>query len=133
MRSALRHRTPRHTERGGNRSKSIAVSPYELHLHHRAGCYQVNLRHELLEASGAAAHAFAAFRRQGPLAVGFSGFGEDIDYPDGDLSADPGLNSAFSYTGGEQDALAEYLGAFHGSQGVGFMMSADEAAERIVY
>jgi 2',3'-cyclic-nucleotide 2'-phosphodiesterase (5'-nucleotidase family) len=41
------------------------------------------------------------------------GFGEATDYPDGDLSADPGKNSSFSYTGGEQDALAEYLLAFH--------------------
>jgi 2',3'-cyclic-nucleotide 2'-phosphodiesterase (5'-nucleotidase family) len=42
-----------------------------------------------------------------------TGFGEEVDFPDGDLSADPGKNSSFSYTGGEQDALAEYLFAFH--------------------
>lgn len=37
------------------------------------------------------------------------GYGETTDYPDGDLSNDPGENTSFSYTGGEQDALAEYL------------------------
>ncbi|MEM9000719.1 MAG: bifunctional metallophosphatase/5'-nucleotidase [Bacteroidota bacterium] len=40
------------------------------------------------------------------------GFGEEIDYPDANLANDPGINSTFSYTGGEQDALAEYLLAF---------------------
>ncbi len=42
-----------------------------------------------------------------------AGFGEDTDYPDANLAADPGRNSSFSYTGGEQDALAEYLLAMH--------------------
>lgn len=40
-----------------------------------------------------------------------AGFGEDRDYPDANLSADPGRNTSFSYTGGEQDALAEYMRA----------------------
>ena len=31
-------------------------------------------------------------------------YGEDIDYPDENLSGDPGKNSSFSSTGGEQDA-----------------------------
>lgn len=44
------------------------------------------------------------------------GYGEDIDYPDENLAADPGMNSSFSYTGGEQDALAEYMMAFHQTQ-----------------
>ncbi|WP_422081999.1 bifunctional metallophosphatase/5'-nucleotidase [Ulvibacterium sp.] len=38
-----------------------------------------------------------------------TGFGEEIDYPDANLGNDPGANSSFSYTGGEQEALAEYL------------------------
>ncbi len=38
-----------------------------------------------------------------------TGFGEETDYPDADLTKDPGNNSSFSYTGGEQDALAEYF------------------------
>ena len=42
-----------------------------------------------------------------------TGFGEEVDYPDLNLDADPGANDSFSYTGGEQDALAEYLGRFH--------------------
>lgn len=41
------------------------------------------------------------------------GFGESVDYPDGDLTQDPGKNAGFSYTGGEQDALAEYFQQFH--------------------
>jgi len=40
-----------------------------------------------------------------------TGFGEETDYPDGILSNDPGTNNTFSYTGGEQDALAEYMTA----------------------
>ena len=42
-----------------------------------------------------------------------TGFGEDTDYPDGVLSNDAGNNSDFSYTGGEQDALAEYMSSFY--------------------
>ena len=41
------------------------------------------------------------------------GFGEDVDYEDAILANDPGKNSGFSYTGGEQDALAEFLMATH--------------------
>ena len=42
-----------------------------------------------------------------------TGYGEETDYDDEVLTNDPGMNSDFSYTGGEQDALAEYLKAFH--------------------
>ena len=42
-----------------------------------------------------------------------TGFGEDTDFPDGDLGNDPGGNNTFSYTGGEQDALAEFLLMMH--------------------
>jgi 2',3'-cyclic-nucleotide 2'-phosphodiesterase (5'-nucleotidase family)/cell division septation protein DedD len=41
------------------------------------------------------------------------GFGETVDFPDGDLANDPAFNSTFSYTGGEQDAMAEYMSTFH--------------------
>ncbi|MBO3117084.1 choice-of-anchor I family protein [Winogradskyella sp. DF17] len=41
------------------------------------------------------------------------GFGETVDFPDGDLGNDPGNNSTFSNTGGEQDAVAEYMSTFH--------------------
>lgn len=63
------------------------------------------------------------------------GYGEDVDYPDEDLSRDPGANSSFSYTGGEQDALAEYLGAFHGSAATGYGMEETARSEdqRIQY
>lgn len=44
------------------------------------------------------------------------GYGEENDYPDENLLKDPGLNSSFSYTGGEQDAIAEYLMKFHGTK-----------------
>lgn len=40
-----------------------------------------------------------------------TGFGESIDFPDGVLANDPGLSSDISSTGGEQDALAEYMSA----------------------
>ncbi len=42
-----------------------------------------------------------------------TGFGETVDFPDGDLANDPGNNSLFSYTGGEQDAMAEFMSTFH--------------------
>ncbi len=42
-----------------------------------------------------------------------TGFGETVDFPDGDLVNDPGNNSTFSYTGGEQDAMAEFMSTFH--------------------
>ncbi len=38
-----------------------------------------------------------------------TGFGESTDFPDGVLTYDPGLSSDISSTGGEQDALAEYM------------------------
>ena len=38
-----------------------------------------------------------------------TGFGESTDFPDETLANDPGNNTTFSYTGGEQDALAEYM------------------------
>jgi len=41
------------------------------------------------------------------------GFGETVDFPDGDLANDPGNNTTFSYTGGEQDAMAEFMSTFH--------------------
>jgi len=41
------------------------------------------------------------------------GFGETVDFPDGDLANDPGNNTTFSDTGGEQDAMAEYMSTFH--------------------
>ncbi len=41
------------------------------------------------------------------------GFGETTDFPDGVLANDPGNNTTFSGTGGEQDALAEFMFAFH--------------------
>lgn len=43
------------------------------------------------------------------------GFGEETDFPDGILANDPGSNSTFSYTGGEQDAMAEFLFMMHPS------------------
>jgi 2',3'-cyclic-nucleotide 2'-phosphodiesterase (5'-nucleotidase family) len=41
------------------------------------------------------------------------GYGDKADFLNVDLMNDPGLNSEFSYTGGQQDALAEYLLVFH--------------------
>ena len=41
------------------------------------------------------------------------GYGEKADYPNADTTKDPGSNSEFSYTGGEQETLAEYISAFH--------------------
>ncbi len=41
------------------------------------------------------------------------GYGDAEDYPDENLDKDPGKNTSFSKTGGEQDAIAEYLQAFH--------------------
>ena len=42
-------------------------------------------------------------------------YGEEMDYPDVVFANDPGKNNSFSYTGGEQDALAEFLMEFHPS------------------
>ncbi|NIJ44774.1 2',3'-cyclic-nucleotide 2'-phosphodiesterase (5'-nucleotidase family) [Wenyingzhuangia heitensis] len=44
-----------------------------------------------------------------------AGFGEDTAYPGAILTNDPNNNSAFSYTGGEQDAIAEYMLELHAS------------------
>ena len=41
------------------------------------------------------------------------GYGDESDFPKAELSKDPGLNSEFRCTGGQQDALAEYLLVFH--------------------
>ena len=60
-----------------------------------------------------------------------TGFGEDIDYPDANLGNDPGANSSFSYTGGEQDAFAEYLAVFHSSESDAFAKAGNE--DRIQY
>ncbi len=38
-----------------------------------------------------------------------TGFGDPFDYQDANVTADPAKSSSFSYTGGEQDALAEYM------------------------
>ncbi|MCG8481567.1 MAG: 5'-nucleotidase C-terminal domain-containing protein, partial [Spirochaetales bacterium] len=64
-----------------------------------------------------------------------TGSGEEIDYPDENLAADPGANSAFSYTGGEQDALAEYLAAFHATPEAAFAVEETDRGDdrRIVY
>ncbi|MCG8568829.1 MAG: bifunctional metallophosphatase/5'-nucleotidase [Spirochaetes bacterium] len=48
------------------------------------------------------------------------GYGEEVDYPDGIFSNDPGQNNSFSSTGGEQDALAEYLLEFHATPKTGY-------------
>ncbi|MDC7224843.1 MAG: bifunctional metallophosphatase/5'-nucleotidase [Spirochaetales bacterium] len=63
------------------------------------------------------------------------GYGEETDYPDENLAADPGLNTTFSYTGGEQDALAEYLMAFYPSADMAFSMEETDLADdmRIKY
>ena len=60
-----------------------------------------------------------------------TGFGEDTDYPDANFGNDPGKNSSFSYTGGEQDAFAEYLQEFYGEPAGAFSMA--ENAMRIEY
>lgn len=44
------------------------------------------------------------------------GYGEKTAYPEENLSKDPGKNSTFSYTGGEQDAMAEYLRANYATE-----------------
>jgi len=52
------------------------------------------------------------------------GYGDEANFPNAELSKDPGLNSEFSYTGGQQDALAEYLLVFHDHPDLAF--SAEE-------
>lgn len=63
-------------------------------------------------ANGGDSYPFTDAELSAPNRVNFyegTGFGEEIDYPDATLANDPGANSSFSYTGGEQEALAEYL------------------------
>ena len=64
-----------------------------------------------------------------------TGYGEETDFPDENLAADPGKNTSFSYTGGEQDALAEYLLEFHPSLDKAFNTAETPRAEdtRIQY
>ena len=60
-----------------------------------------------------------------------TGSGEEVDYPDGQLSNDPNQNSTFSYTGGEQDAFAEYLLEYHSTSSSAFDIAGSE--NRIEY
>jgi len=48
------------------------------------------------------------------------GYGDKADFPSADLRNDPGLNSDFSCTGCQQDALAEYLLVFHSHPDLAF-------------
>lgn len=69
-------------------------------------------------ANGGDAYPFTDTDLSAPNRINFyegTGFGEDIDYPDANLANDPGGNDTFSYTGGEQDALAEFLLMMHPS------------------
>lgn len=69
-------------------------------------------------ANGGDSYPFTDSDLSAPNRINFyegTGFGEDIDYPDGNLANDPGGNTTFSYTGGEQDALAEFLLMMHPS------------------
>lgn len=62
-----------------------------------------------------------------------TGFGEDIDYEDATLANDPGKNTSFSYTGGEQDALAEYmLSEFTASSPYNIEETSEENDTRII-
>ncbi len=58
-----------------------------------------------------------------------TGFGETVDYPDGDLANDPGNNDNFSYTGGEQDAVAEYMSTFHSDLASAYDIAETDADE----
>lgn len=69
-------------------------------------------------ANGGDSYPFSDMDLIAPNRINFyegPGFGEDIDYPDANLANDPGNNSTFSYTGGEQDAMAEFLLQMHPS------------------
>ncbi|PIE98347.1 MAG: bifunctional metallophosphatase/5'-nucleotidase [Treponema sp.] len=44
------------------------------------------------------------------------GYGDAAEYPTENINKDPGKNSSFSKTGGEQDAIAEYLQAHHATE-----------------
>ena len=56
-----------------------------------------------------------------------TGFGELIDFPDGNLANDPGNNASFSYTGGEQDAMAEFMSTFHPDNATAYNISETDA------
>ena len=58
-----------------------------------------------------------------------TGFGETVDFPDGDLANDPGNNTSFSYTGGEQDAMAEYMSTFYPTNAQAFDIAETPAAQ----
>lgn len=57
-----------------------------------------------------------------------TGFGEETDFQDGILTNDPGNNTTFSYTGGEQDALAEYMSNFYPSNETAFAIEETNSA-----
>ncbi len=61
------------------------------------------------------------------------GYGEEIDYPDENLDRDPGLNNSFSRTGGEQDALAEYMLAMYPNPDKAFANETAVPFKRIDY
>ncbi|WP_138432959.1 choice-of-anchor I family protein [Winogradskyella algicola] len=65
-------------------------------------------------ANGGDSYPFAAL--SAPNRINYysgTGFGETVDFPDADLANDPGFNGTFSYTGSEQDAVAEFMSTFH--------------------
>ncbi len=63
------------------------------------------------------------------------GYGEEIAYPEGNLDKDPGKNSSFSKTGGEQDAIAEYLQTYHATPETAYSKAETPRGEdaRIIY
>jgi 2',3'-cyclic-nucleotide 2'-phosphodiesterase (5'-nucleotidase family) len=61
------------------------------------------------------------------------GYGEEVDFDDENLAADPGMNNGFSKTGGEQDALAEYMMAMYPSPGKAFSNESGVPFKRIEY
>ena len=54
-------------------------------------------------------------------------FGETTDFPDANLANDPGFNSSFSSTGGEQDAVAEYMSTFHPDNATAYNIAETDA------
>ncbi len=56
-----------------------------------------------------------------------TGFGETTDFPDGVLANDPERNTSFSYTGGEQDALAEFMLQFHSENALAYATAETDA------
>jgi 2',3'-cyclic-nucleotide 2'-phosphodiesterase (5'-nucleotidase family) len=72
-------------------------------------------------ANGGDGYPFAAL--SAPNRINYylgTGFGESTDFPDGNLANDPAINSSFSYTGGEQDAMAEYMSNFHNTNEIAY-------------